>query len=233
MISVIIPSYVVDDINFEILKQSIGSLRATIDASFEIIIIDNGSIPEASKFMKQYAHLYVYKSQPIGWARCSNIGLSLCEGNYISIVNNDVVFQDNWWGSLIEAINYYDLGVASSNDGTTSIPDGTINYGRFFGACYMMNRETFVKIGYLDEKLNERFADQDYWCRMLSAGKKIGCVGNSHIFHYNEVTWSKLSNRDEANKREREIMVKKWGYAHAFEWIKEGKGKEIFDKLIS
>lgn len=212
--SIILPSYVIDEEVYGYLKRCLEAIKAhTTD--YELIIIDNGS-KFGKEEMKAAADKYIERDYPMGYARAVNLGLALAEGEYLCIINNDLFAPDKWLDILIRDYGQTKGGIMSPMDRKSNVG---IVYDEHWFSCILMNRETFTKVGYLDELINYRFHDQDYSIRVKKAGLEVMRTGNVVVEHINSATYSKMGRNEDPE--EEKIMIERHGYAHFNDWIKK------------
>lgn len=63
------------------------------------------------------------------------------------------------------------------------------------GACFLINREIFLKVGGFDQNFNMHQEEIDLCWRIQGLGKKIGYCPNSKVFHYGGGTLSKNDHK--------------------------------------
>lgn len=101
LISVIIPS----KDNPDILMRCIESIKRTVTADYEIIVVDNGSAAGTKEllagWLKRQSARYIYEKQPFHFSRMCNIGAKAAKGNILLFLNDDVeAVKAGWLESL-------------------------------------------------------------------------------------------------------------------------------------
>jgi GT2 family glycosyltransferase len=92
--------------NLEINKRFISSIRQYTDGDYELIIIDNESHDNlAIEHTKSTADIYYRFDKRTDLAKAWNRGIDVAKGEYIAVVNNDVVVPPKWSESLIEVLD--------------------------------------------------------------------------------------------------------------------------------
>lgn len=215
--SIILPSYVIDKTVHEYLKRCLENLEKNTDrSSYQLVIVDNGSIA-GSDLMKSKADVYVRKDEPMGYARATNLGLAMSSGDYLCILNNDLFVPQNWLPDMIR--DYESISKAGTIAPMEGVPEKRLYYDSHWFSLVLFSRKVFTEIGYLDESINYRFHDQDYSIRVKKAGYEVLRTGNVVVEHINSATYGKMKrNEDPA---EREVMIKRYGYAHFEEWLRK------------
>lgn len=100
-ISIIIVNYN----SFNLTKQTIGSLKKYASGfSYELIIVDNASQDSSgTKLSQQFKDaVVIFNKENIGYGPANNRGLAVAKGEYVLILNNDVIFSENTLGILID-----------------------------------------------------------------------------------------------------------------------------------
>jgi GT2 family glycosyltransferase len=250
-------------INFNGLKftpKCIETLYKNTDYPFNLIVVDNhstdGSAEYLTSVMKKYSNIkVVFSDQPnSGFAEGVNIGLKNSSSPYVLLLNNDTLFfQKNWLSILLEALN------KDSNNGIVSPKllylDDRIQYagasfnqdlqpyhiGRFKNSgCYDVEREipwaTFacalIRRELLGSGLDEAyklgtFEDVDFCCNARIAAWKILYVPASVVYHYEGATISTLDKVrfSEQQKANVELFYGRW---YNWLWLNRNAYPEIY-----
>ena len=175
-----------------------------------------------------------------GFAAGNNQGLRAARGEYLVMLNNDTYVTPGWVRTLVNHMRRNpDLGLLGpvtnniGNEARIEIVYGDMpqmiaragEYTRrhmgqllplrtaaFF--CVMLRRETFDRIGPLDEAFGRGFFEDDDYCRRIEqAGLRIACAEDVFIHHQLSASFNKLRQQDrqrlfDENKRTYEA---KWG----------------------
>lgn len=83
-------------------QACVESIRSHTDVPYELIIVDNGSAPEAAAWVEQAADRAILNPQNLGFAAGMNGGLAVAAGGYVAFANNDTVFPPGWASRLLE-----------------------------------------------------------------------------------------------------------------------------------
>ena len=157
-ISVIIPIYLIDDQVKWLTDTCINSLISYTQEDYELIIIDNNSPMEVN----YECDVYVRNKQNMGNAVAWNQGLALARGDFLLLADNDVEFEPGWeklTESTEEAIVFP----------ATSLSEQLEPKQRLAGFFWMMNRDTFKKLGNISEEYGlAYYEDTDYFMRTRS-----------------------------------------------------------------
>jgi O-antigen biosynthesis protein len=105
--SIIIPCW--DQIQFT--QQCFAALKEHTRPAWELIVIDNGSTDGTAAYLAGARDLapvpvtIVTNSTNLGFPAAINQGLRLARGEYLVLLNNDVVVTDGWLDQLIGLVN--------------------------------------------------------------------------------------------------------------------------------
>ncbi len=141
--SIIVPTYNRRDL----VKQCLDSIKANTDLTqVEVIVVCNGCEDQTPELVSQYGFKYVYHPEPLGFARAVNLGIVLAQGEYIVLLNNDVVLLGSNWLSLLEEPfkRHLSCGITGPSPGERA----GVLWIVFF--CAMIKSKLFKEIGLLD-----------------------------------------------------------------------------------
>lgn len=106
-VSVVIPTLNGADL----IESCITSFIRTVDSvEYELIVVDDGSIPEEKEKMRILAAQYSFKLIELpfrhSYARAVNRGIEAASGKYLLLLNNDVIFQyTGWLTNMLQTMN--------------------------------------------------------------------------------------------------------------------------------
>lgn len=223
-VSIVVPVY--NQLAFT--KGCLDSIQKYSEPS-EIIIIDNGSSDGTQEFLASHPDIIVITNDDNkGFAAACNQGAKAAKGAWIVILNNDVVVSPDWLTGLVEFAE-----ATPSDIVTPAIREGEMNYdiisysqkfihtmadvarlGDADGICFMVRRQVFEEIGYLDENFRiGQFEDVDFFRRAKTAGFKLGITGRSFIHHFGSITQNSIRKSKAVNPYEainRAYYREKW-----------------------
>jgi GT2 family glycosyltransferase len=146
-------------------RAFVESVRANTDISYELIVVDNGSQPEAAEYAQAVADRAVLNSENRGFAPGMNQGLASSRGEYVAFCNNDCVLPPAWASRLVATARAHPRAgivvpaiTAASNPLTVRAEPGTdIAVLDSFSAppaavVYVMRRETMSALGGWEEE---------------------------------------------------------------------------------
>jgi GT2 family glycosyltransferase len=170
------------------LKPCIESIQRNTDLTdTEIIIVANGCVNETLDYITSLGSPFklLRFSEALGYPKAVNEGLKVATGDYIILLNDDIILLDNNWVSLLlEPFN---------SDSSTGIT-GPVKFSRFYGAiertaiafwCCMFTRNVLKDLGYLNEIFSPGMGeDTDFCVRASLIGYKLVRVptGIDNIF---------------------------------------------------
>lgn len=171
---------------FNQFAHTLACLRALAahpsQASFEVIVVDDGSSDETEPSLRQVAGLrYHRRASNGGFIAACNDGASLARGDYVIFLNNDTVPQPGWLDALLRTfVDHPGCGLAGAQllypDGRLQEAGGLVfadgsawNYGRFdapddpryafvreadycSGAAIALPRALFAQLGGFDTR---------------------------------------------------------------------------------
>lgn len=182
----------------------------------------------------------ILNDRNLGFAAANNQGLRAAHGEYLIMLNNDTHVTPGWVRTMVHHMRRDAtlglLGPVTNNIGNEARID--IAYGdmaqmiaragdytrRHMGSlfplrtaaffCVMLRRETFEKVGPLDEAFGRGFFEDDDYCRRVeAAGLRVVCAEDVFVHHHLSASFNKLKHQErqklfEENKR---IYEAKWG----------------------
>jgi GT2 family glycosyltransferase len=176
--SVVMPCLLRESKHKQVVIDCIESVRAYSN-DYEFIIIDDGS-PLMTGFLFDEADTYIRHKVNKGASVSENDGLLVARGEYIVVINDDVIVCDGWLDGLEKPFHEREgVGVTAPailhqrliNQGRKGIHD---DHRWFPGNCFMFPRSTFEKVGKFDERfIPYNGEDTDFFQRVLDAGLKL------------------------------------------------------------
>ena len=225
-------------------KECIESIQGCTPEAHEIIFVDNGSTDGTVKWLRQLVKKHanyrlIENKKNLGFAKGCNQGIQASSGEYILLLNNDVIVTEGWLDGMLRCLNSApDVGIVgpmtNSISGPQRVPGadyGSTNhleeYARSFreknrdrripakrivGFCMLFKRELMEKIGLLDEQFGSgNFEDDDFCFRAALEGYRNLIAGDVFIHHYGSRSF--IGNKIDypgALLRNRKIFQKKW-----------------------
>jgi GT2 family glycosyltransferase/ADP-heptose:LPS heptosyltransferase/lipoprotein NlpI len=198
-------------------KECVESIRKNTPEPHEIIFVDNGSTDGTVKWLRQMVkgnpryHLIENKKN-LGFSKGCNQGLTASSGEYLLLLNNDVVVTKGWLSGMLECLksdpDFGIIGPMTNNISGNQKVDGVlyatmtgmedfaeafrekyrhrrILSRRIVGFCMLFRHALVEKIGLLDEMFGSgNFEDDDYCLRAVLAGYRNIIAGDVFIHHH-------------------------------------------------
>ena len=146
--------------NLPLTRRFVESVRAHTDVDYELVIVDNGSAPEAAEFARNAADHAVLNDRNLGFAVGMNQGLAAARGEWIAFCNNDTVLPVGWAATLVAtgsahpqaAIVVPAITAARNADTVRSVPGAEVTVLPPFSApppavLYLMRRSEILALG--------------------------------------------------------------------------------------
>jgi GT2 family glycosyltransferase len=210
-------------------RRCLDGMAAERSAGARLIVVDNGSTDGTAEFLAgQPEILMVRNAGNAGCARAWNQGVKKAEGDWVVVLNNDVILTEGWLEGLLEFARQKPADIVCP-----ALREGVLNYdlpahargfvsrmtdvarpGAAHGVCFLVRRPVFQTIGLFDENFKFGvFEDTDFFLRAKQALFSTAITGASFIHHFKSVTQSAILKEgvppyEEGN---RVYFRKKWG----------------------
>ena len=146
---------------------------------------------------------------PIGYPKATNDCMKRARGEYIVLLNDDVIVESLWlekmYSKLIEDPKYGLVGPDSVRNDNWGNP-----HTSFY--CVMFHRKMLEEIGYLDERFGIGCVeDVDYCKRICDKGYKIVAI-SIPVIHEGSKTFPKIKPVQDLINEGTKLYKEKWGY---------------------
>lgn len=212
---------------------------------YEVIAVDNGSGEEALSYLdrltERHALVRVVRNETNrGFAAANNQGLARATGERFVLLNNDTIVPHGWLTPLIRHLDDPTVGavgpVTNRIGNEAQIETSYRTYGeleRFAREytrghagecfeipmltmfCFATRRETYDRVGPLDEQYHiALFEDDDYAMRLRSGGYRLICAEDVFVHHFGGATLGSLLPPGESQallRANRDRFQRKWG----------------------
>ena len=210
--------------NLEVTRECLASLYRETLRPFELIVIDNGSGPQTATFLDQMANHYdnvvlVRNEENQGYAYGCNQGLAAANGDYLVLLNNDVVVTPHWLSDQIALFTGHpEIGLVgprtNESAGPQLVPAEQVHYSGhdelpafserwsrsqalnftytdpLTGLCMVLQRSLVRKIGGLDTSFwLGNLEDNDFCIRIARAGYKMALAHDVFVHHEGSSTF--------------------------------------------
>ena len=231
MISIVITIYNPENLSFKnekFLRPQLESLIKYTDLSnVEIILIVNGYTPKTIMVITNitgYSNKFKiwYFKEPLGYTRAANEGMKQAKGDFIILLNDDVILLNQsknlWINKLLEPFTNSRIGIT----GCHKLKCPITNEDFIVGYCMCIKKEVIDKIGYYNEIFSPGYGeDIDYCLRAKKAEFLIQEVGGQYkeenkmaigtfpLFHRGELSFESIPNTLERQLKNKQILLDK------------------------
>ena len=214
LVTVVIPNYN----NKELLNDLIISLSSSISLN-QVIIVDNASQDDSVIFIKDnYPEITLIENESnMGFAYAVNQGIKLVKTDFVFLLNNDTLIEEDTISNLLKTINIsqkifsvsskmiqhhnrsllddvgdeYTLMGWSKRRGYNQNINNYLNDEEVFSACAgaaLYRMSIFKEIGYFDENFESYVEDMDISFRARLAGYISYYSSKAKVYHYGSAT---------------------------------------------
>ena len=210
--------------NLELTQAFVESVRRNTDAGYELIIVDNGSRPEAAAFARSAADHAILNDENLGFARGMNQGLEAARGEFVAFCNNDIKVPAGWATRLIETIRSHPnagivvpaITTATNPITVRSEPGVAIEVLEPFsappaGVVYVMRRETVHELGRWEEEYEVASGEDVDLCFKVWVND-LDVVFDERVLvdHVGHATASRLDDSQQLWATNRQRFLAKW-----------------------
>ena len=209
-------------------KKCIKSIFKYTKEPFELIVVDNGSTDDTVKYLesevssqKSDVKIQIIKNKEnLGFATGNNQGMAAARGDFVLLMNNDLVVTPGWLERLIAcAERNAQIGIVGPMSNYVSGPQlvkevtydtnslarlnkfssafskkhaGQIkHFWRVVGFCMLIKRSVIKKIGGLDGRYGlGNFEDDDFSLRAALAGFESWIAQDCFVHHFGSRTFA-------------------------------------------
>lgn len=225
-------------------EQCLAAIVRHTPEPYELIVIDNGSTDGTVERLQKLAASdcrlrLILNMENRGFAAGCNQGIAAACGEFIVLLNNDVVVTPEWLSGLLECHRSHSLagivgpmtnrasGVQVVAEPEYAMPEGLDGFSRRFrsanrfrfvpsrrivGFCMLFHRSLLEKTGLLDEQFGTgNYEDDDICLRAAVEGYRNVVAGDVYLHHYGSVSF--IGNRIDyrsALARNAALFREKW-----------------------
>ncbi|MGH7556630.1 MAG: glycosyltransferase family 2 protein [Gemmatimonadota bacterium] len=240
--SIVVPTF--DNLIFT--RLCIESVLAHTEyRAYELIVVDNGSTDGTREYLEKMATgrsnvRLLFNDENGGFPRACNQGLAAAGGDFLVLLNNDVVVTPGWLKRLVGHLEDPRVGllgpvtnrIANAQEIRTSYTtlgemldfastraeehqDRVTELSMAMMFCLAMRRDVYERLGPLDERFGTGLMeDDDYSMRARDARYRIACAEDVFVHHFSEASFGKLAPSGDYTRlldANRERFEKKWG----------------------
>ncbi|MCP4051340.1 MAG: glycosyltransferase family 2 protein [bacterium] len=177
-------------------------LLSKTDFSFEIIVVDNASVDNSVEKIVDAGDSItaIFNDENKGFSGGNNQGISIAEGSYIFLLNNDTIIDPD---ALSKLVKYYeqnkDTGVTGprllNRDRTLQVPGSFLGrwqykgtrprkVGFISGAAFLTRKDILAKTGGLDENFFFYNEDIDLCMQIKKMGLNLIYMPEAEVVHF-------------------------------------------------
>lgn len=201
-------------------KLALESIEQYTTGEYEVIIVDNGSGPETVAWLETLGERarIIFNAENRGFAGGNNQAFAAARGEYVVMLNNDVIVTEGWLEGLLHAFDRIPgLGVSAprsnkiagdqivvdasyadiaqmhvyANGRRERYRDQGYMTDRAIGLCLCIDRRVIGEIGGIDERFGVgNFEDDDFCMRVRAAGYRIFVCDDVFIHHFGSQTFA-------------------------------------------
>lgn len=229
-ISIIIPTYNHLEDNLKPCIQSI--IKTTKLEEVEVLIVANGCKDGTEEYVSSLGSPFklVAFEEAIGYTRAINEGMKLADGEYILLINDDVIILDQMWIPFLRDPFYKDPLAGITGPVKFTFDCGGTQKACIAFWCCMFKSSLIDKIGYLDEIFSPGMGeDGDYSIKTELAGYKLIQVpldtssvfgkplgSDFPIYHTGNGTFAECKDKDEIIKRNHKILEDRYSLKNLY-----------------
>jgi GT2 family glycosyltransferase len=236
--SIIIPSHN----GLPLLKLAIDSINRYTDVHrtpYEIIVVDNGSEDRTCEWCEEQRIRFVSYSRQTGYPLACNAGMRVASGDYMMLLNNDVIATENWLLNLLLALTGHNstgmVGPVTNYASGKQMVEYTFQTvdefqriargvnrsnpkrweetNRLIGMCMLFKRHVYEAVGELDLRFSPgHYEDDDYCMRIRQAGYKLLICHDALVYHEGSASFTRIGadRLQELVNRNRQLYIDKW-----------------------
>lgn len=228
----------------EMTRQCLESLEKHTAPGHEVIVVDNGSTDGTPQYLNELCRRksnmqYIYNDTNLGFSKANNQGIKVATGDYILLLNNDVLLTPGWLERMVACAqgdpSVGVVGPCTNNAVGQQVIDTDIEFEdnaiqkfacarlmqkagnwfethRIIGFCLLAKREVIDSVGMLDERFGPGgFEDFDFCLRVKQAGYKIMIAEDVFVYHIGGKGYSQNNlDYDKLRHKNVQIFIEKW-----------------------
>jgi N-acetylglucosaminyl-diphospho-decaprenol L-rhamnosyltransferase len=186
------------------LPECLGALRSE---GVPVIVVDNASTDHTVAVAEGQGARVIRNARNEGYGRANNVGAKAAETEFILIVNPDCTVDPGAVAALVDAARRYPdaaffapqivepsgrifyqprsllASYLTNPKGKLVLPEGEACAPFFSGACFLIRREFFLRLGGFDDNIFLFYEDDDLCRRVADAGSALIYVPQAVVRH--------------------------------------------------
>lgn len=203
----------------ELTIATVHALRRAESTAWPVIIVDDGSNPEAVAAVRSaLPEVTLHEQAHHGVTRAWNAALRRSTTTYLVFLNNDVQITGAWVDALLEPLRTCSnllSGVTLRRE--RAVPEWLLQrIGRSefaAGWCFAVDRVAALAAGGFDERFRLYFSDTDFQARLLNSPqtrREPAVVERLPLRHAGHCSTRRLPSRREIWRQDRARFIRKW-----------------------
>lgn len=221
-------------------EACLSSLKATIPSNLthEIIVVDDASTDGSRDFLRELAppHVILLNERNLGYAVSNNRAARIAQGEFLALLNNDLVLQPGWLQPMLAVFAQYPragvvgniqlsaesrevdhVGIVFRDGGypvhhreplaVAQSRGAVVEFPGVTAACCLVRREWFLRAGGFDEAYRNGFEDNDLCLRAREDGFTNFLATQSVVHHH----ISQSAGRSAYEYRNAARFLARWG----------------------
>lgn len=184
----------------EVTEECLAAVLAQSHSKTEIFLINNGSnqmLSEVISLADERVTLLVGDMNK-GYAAGNNDGIRLSKGEYVVVINNDVILPVSWIEKMLHAWPGPEWGLLSSSIVKYG-SDQELQYSGFTEVTKLTGRNRVLRAGERwtpEDKVTETaYAHGSAMVASRAAIDLVGMIPEQYFLHYEELDWSEKMKR--------------------------------------
>jgi GT2 family glycosyltransferase len=186
------------------LPECLGALRAD---DVPVIVVDNASTDSTVTIAEGHGAKVIRNARNEGYGRANNSGARAAESEFILVVNPDCTVDKGAVAALVDAAQRYpDAALFApqivepdgrvffqprsllspylhNHQGRLVLPEGEACAPFFSGACFLIRRDVFLRLGGFDDNIFLFYEDDDLCRRVADSGSALIYVPQAVVRH--------------------------------------------------
>ncbi len=186
------------------LPECLGALQAD---GVPALVVDNASTDDTVAIAEGQGARIIRNPRNEGYGRANNIGARAAETEFVLVVNPDCIVDSGAVAALVDAARRYPDGALFAPQivepsgrvffqprsllspylhnpgGKLVLPEGEACAPFFSGACFLVRRDVFLKLGGFDENIFLFYEDDDLCRRIADSGSALIYVPQAIVRH--------------------------------------------------
>ena len=186
---------------FELLKGTLLSLRKHTQYPFKLTVVDNGPVSQTDYLKTQTLDQHIVNKVNMGMGCPRNQGAQATDGEYLTFIDNDLLFHDGWLSDSIEILKKYPkekIIVAPMRTipmkkvrNQVGVLDSCTLWARAGSRCLVFRRKDFEVIGLFSSKAE---SGREYGIRAVQKGYSYLLLKQPKVRHIGRTrTWKRKS----------------------------------------